>query len=628
MLLVSARRAVGDKAGARAALETLAHAQPGYASIHYELGLVLISMQEHGAAIEALSRVVELEPGHPTAWRLLGDALAKVGQAVDAASAYLRHFAASHKELRSLENALAAGKDQPDAAHALLTEYLAINPTDVFVSHMVAELEMRLGHHRDAEKRLAETLQLAPSFALARYTLAQALYKQTKIEEAIQQLDILLNEHPDNTACLNLKALSLLYLGKYDQSIACYEALLKEDSTEAACWVGYGHALKTVGRLDKAIAALKKAVELQLTLGEAWWQLADLKTFRFTLADVKTMRGELASDALTKENRALLHFALGKALEDTKDYARSFAEYAKGNAVRRQTVRYVADETTDRMRRSKALFTTDFFRAYEGTGCPSSDPIFIVGLTRSGSTLIEQILASHPMIEGTQELPTISSLAVQLRERDPALSYPEILRILEAQDFKRLGEDYIEQTRVHRKLGRALFIDKMPSNFHHLGLIHLILPNAKIIDARRHPLGCGFANFKQHFTHGQTYTYDLEDIGRYYRDYVELMAHFDSVLPGCVHRVIYEDVVANPEREARRLLDYFGVPFDAACLRFYENDRPVLTASAEQVRRPIFRDALEQWRHFEPWLGPLKSALGDVLDAYPAVPVFRQQGTI
>jgi tetratricopeptide (TPR) repeat protein len=469
-------------------------------------------------------------------------------------------------------------------------------------------------------------LRLAPSFALARYTLALALHKQTKVEEAIQQLNILLKENAGNVACLNLKALSLLYIGDYDRAIACYEELLREDSTIAPCWVGYGHALKTVGRLDKAIAALRKAIELQPDLGEAYWQLADLKTFRFAPADMKAMRREFASSSLTQENRAQLHFALGKALEDAKDYPRSFEEYAKGNAVRRQTVRYVADETTDLVRRSKALLTADFFRTREGVGCSSPDPIFIVGLTRSGSTLIEQILASHPLIEGTQELPTVTFLAARHRERGSVSSHPEIIGALDADDFKQLGEEYIERTRIHRKLGRAFFIDKMPSNFHHLGLLHLMLPKAKIIDARRHPLACGFANFKQYFTHGQTWSYSLDDIGRYYRDYVELMVHFDEALSGRVHRVIYEDMVADPEREVHRLLDYCGVPFDDACLRFYENDRPVLTASAVQVRRPIFKDALEHWRRFEPWLGPLKAALGDVLDAYPAAPRFSAEG--
>ena len=620
VLLVCAKRAAGDKAGALALLEELAQAQPNLASIQYEIGILSSAVKEHGKAAEAFSRTVELEPDHIQAWRRLGDELAKTGRTSDASKAYLKHFALSAGEMKSLEKAIAAG---PEPAEAALGNVLDANPTNVTASLMLAEIEVRLGRHGDAEARLVGILRLAPGFALARYTLALALHKQTKAGETIRQLDILLKEDAGNVACMNLKALSLVHLGDYDRAVATYEQLLREDSTVAAFWVGYGHALKTVGHIDKAIAALKKAVELEPDLGEAWWQLADLKTFRFAPADAKAMRKALAGPSLTNENRAQLHFARGKALEDARDYAASFEEYARGNAVRHQGMGYASRATTDLVQRSKALFTGDFFAAHKGVGCLSPDPIFIVGLTRSGSTLVEQILASHPLIEGTAELPMINVIAARLRaHKDGSAPYPEILANLGDEDFGRLGEEYIEQTRVHRKLGRAFFIDKMPGNFLHLGLLHLILPNAKIIDARRHPLACGFANFKQHFTHGQPWSYDLGDIARYYRDYVELMAHFDAVLPGRVHRVIYEQLVADPEAEARRLLDYCGVPFDKACLRFYENTRPVLTASAEQVRRPIFRDALEQWRHFEPWLGPLKAGLGDVLDTYPAAPSF------
>jgi hypothetical protein len=338
--------------------------------------------------------------------------------------------------------------------------------------------------------------------------------------------------------------------------------------------------------------------------------LANLKTFRFTPAEVAEMRKQLANPTSTQENVAQLHFALGKALEDASEFPASFEQYAKGNAAQRQTVKYSSDNTTGLVRRSKAFFTAEFFRAREGAGCTAPDPIFIVGLTRSGSTLIEQILASHPEVEGTKELPIVSSLTAQVRRERDDSSYPELLAQLSPGRLKQLGEDYIARTRVHRKLGRPHFIDKMPNNFLHVGFIHLVLPNAKIIDARRNPLACGFANFKQHFTQGVEWSYDLTEIGRYYRDYVDLMGHFDAVLPGRVHRVRYENLVANPEEETRALLEYCGLPFDPACLRFYENDRPVLTASAAQVRRPIFRDAVEQWRNYEPWLGPLKSALG------------------
>ena len=286
---------------------------------------------------------------------------------------------------------------------------------------------------------------------------------------------------------------------------------------------------------------------------------------------------------------------------------------------------YDADETTTQMRRTRAILGRSFLAARAGKGSPRPDPIFILGLPRSGSTLVEQILASHSQVEGTHELPHIPALAGRLAgpaRRESEGAYPDILAALSPAELAALGEEYLALAQVHRKLGRPFFIDKLPNNFPHAGFIHLILPNAKIIDARRHPLGCCFSGFKQHFAIGQAFTYDLTDLGRYYRDYVELMAHFDAVMPGRVHRVIYEAMVADPEGETRRLLDYCGLPFEAGCLKFYENDRAVRTASSEQVRRPIFTDATEHWRHFEPWLDPLKAALGPVLDAYPDVPSF------
>lgn len=612
MLLAGAKRAAGDAAAARALFEH--RKTSGIASVQFERGVLLSALNDPEAASEAFSQAATVAPNYPDVWRRLGDELAKLGRSKAASEAYGRHFAAALREPAVLEKAAA------DAEGDRLIAALANRPTDVFTMLLLAQLEMRLNRFDDAERRLAEALRLAPDFVLARYTHALALYKQKRLEDALRDLDILLQRNSADIASLNLKALCLTYLGDYPSAIACYEQLFAVDSAEAACWAGYGHALKTVGRFDEAVAAFRKAVTLDPALGDAWWQLADLKTFRFSPAEVKKLRAQLASGALTPESRAQLHFALGKALEDAKDFPASFAEYAKGNAVRRQTVKYAADATAALVRRSKALFSAAFFDARKGAGCAAPDPIFIVGLTRSGSTLIEQILASHPSVEGTQELPAVPSLVAQIRKENESAPYPELLARLSADRLTQLGEAYIERTRVHRKLGRMFFIDKMPANFLHLGFIQLILPNAKIIDARRHPLACGFANFKQHFTQGQEWSYDLAEIGRYYRDYVDSMAHFDSVLPGRVHRVIYETLVADPEGETRRLLDYCGLSFDPACLRFYENARPVLTASAEQVRRPIFRDAIEQWRNYEPWLGPLKSALGSLAGDYPAGP--------
>ncbi|HWA02115.1 MAG TPA: sulfotransferase [Rhizomicrobium sp.] len=613
--LAAAHRLAGDTQAAVEEFGRIAGAHPGSAAAQFEFGLAARAAGRHETAAEAFARTVALDPAHRQAWRRLGDGLAALGRTADAARAYQAHFRLGAREWKSLEAGIAAG---PGPARAALDAVLAVHPADVTIALMYAEIELRLGRHAEAERRLAEILSRAPGFAAARYTLALALHKQTKVADALRELDRLLDADPGNAACLNLRALSLVHLGDYARAIATYERLLAADPETAAVWVGYGHALKTVGRIEDAVAAYRKATALQPDLGEAWWQLADLKTFRFAQPDIRKMRKALSAPALADDSRAQLHFALGKALEDSGDFAAAFAEYAEGNAVRRRSAGYDAAANAGRVRRSTALFTEEFFSARRGAGCLAPDPIFIVGLTRSGSTLAEQILASHPLIEGTAELPAVNAIAARLEEEHGP--YPELLARLDRGEFAKLGEEYLALTRVHRTLGRPFFIDKMPGNFLHLGLLHLILPNAKIVDARRHPLACGFANFKQHFTHGQTWSYDLRDIGSYYRDYVETMAHFDAVLPGRVHRVIYEALVEDPEREARRLLEYCGLPFDEACLRFHENRRPVLTASAEQVRRPIFRDSLEQWRRFDPWLGPLRDALGRIVDAYPAAP--------
>ena len=358
-------------------------------------------------------------------------------------------------------------------------------------------------------------------------------------------------------------------------------------------------------------------------LGEAYFSLANLKTVRFDADEIAAMQGQLKRADLTGQDQLHLHYALGKALEDEGDYAASFEHYAQGAALRRGETDYDAEEITVRTQRSQSVFTRGLFAARQGWGCEAPDPIFVVGLPRSVSTLIEQIQSSHSLVEGTMELPDINAIAITLGHNAPkkkGVDYPANLAELDPDQLRALGEDYLARTRIQRKTDKPLFIDKMPNNFQHVGLIQLILPKAKIIDARRHPLATCFSAFKQHFARGQNYTYDLNELGRYYRDYVTLMAHFDEVLPGRIHRVFYERMVEDQAAEVRRVLDYCGLPFEDACLRFYENERAVRTASSEQVRRPIFREGLDQWRRFEPWLDPLKQALGPVLAAYPDAP--------
>ncbi|RAK64789.1 tetratricopeptide repeat-containing sulfotransferase family protein [Phenylobacterium kunshanense] len=576
------------------------------------------------AAAEAQAREILKAVGeHPQALRLLGAALRRQGDMQGAEAAYLRSVKASVGDPALVAAATALSENRLAAAEQTLRAVLRERPTDVAAIRMLAETGMRLGRYDDAEKLLARCVELAPGFAAARHNYATVLYRHNKPEAAIAELDRLLAEDPENPAYLNLKAAALGRIGEYEQAIAHYARVLRRHSGHPKTWMSYGHALKTVGRQAEAVEAYRKSLTLAPELGEAWWSLANLKTVRFSEADVGAMVGQLVRTDLGREDRFHLHFALGKALEDAGRWAESFDHYARGNALRREDLAYEAEETSLHVRRSRALFASDFFKARAGRGCQAPDPIFVIGLPRSGSTLVEQILSSHSQVEGTQELPDIVAMARRLGGRARKSSggvYPDMLSGLEAKELEALGEEYLARAQVHRKLGRPYFIDKMPNNWAHVGLICLILPNAKIIDARRHPLGCGFSGFKQHFARGQGFTYDLTDLGRYYADYVALMAHFDEILPGRVHRVIYEEMVADPEGQTRALLAHCGLPFEEACLRFYENDRAVRTASSEQVRRPIFTDAADHWRNYEPWLGPLKAALGPVLDSYPNPP--------
>jgi tetratricopeptide (TPR) repeat protein len=587
------------------------------------LGSALGALGRTKEAAAALKRLVQRQPKHPQAWRMLGDALSLLGHAAAADQAYARHLQASVNDPRLLEAAAALCDGKLAIAERLLRDFLRANPTDIAAIRMLAETGARLGRYEDAEALLARALELAPSFIEARHNYAVVLYKQNKTEAALLQTTQLLKHDARNPGYRALHAAALGNVGEYGKAIAAYEALLKEFPDQPKAWLSYGHALKTLGRSADGIAAYRRAITLLPSFGDAYWSLANLKTFRFELADLDAMRAQLARDDLAPEDRVHLHFALGKALEDARDYTGAFAEYEKGNAIRRPLLGYEASDTTEHVRRAKETFTREFFAARGGYGCLAPDPIFIVGLTRAGSTLIEQILSSHSQVEGTMELSDIAAMARRLggrKKKKDASAYPECLKSLSASECAALGEEYLARTRVQRKRGAPYFVDKMPANWAHAGFIKLILPKAKIIDARRHPLGCCFSNFKQHFARGQGHTYSLSDLGRYYADYVGLMAHFDRVVPGAVHRVFYERMIGDPEGEIRALLDYCGLAFEPACLSFHENERAVRTASSEQVRRPIYADSVEQWRNFEPWLSELKDALGPVLDAYPDVP--------
>ena len=566
------------------------------------------------ATLAALRRETALNPRRPQIWRQLADHLDVAGDRDGAAQAYLAHVrhAIHDPALMAAGSALHAG-NIPDA-ELRLRQHLKEAPTDVAAIRMLAELAVRLDRTEDAQALLERCLELAPAFHEARHNYAIVLNRLNRPEDAIVELERLLGVDPANPGYRNLKAVALCHTGDYAAAIEIYDDLLNRFPLQAPIWLSYGHALKTSGQQGRAIDAYCKCIEHDADFGEAYWSLANLKTFRFDHAQIEAMRQALGRE-LKEQHRIDFEFALGKALEDRGEYEASFRHYESGNTLRLRQIPYSAQENTARLRRAHETFTAEFFSSRADSGCPAADPIFIVGLPRAGSTLIEQILASHPQVEGTMELPDLISITRDLRG-PRAGTYHDALARCSADELRELGERYLARTRVHRKLGRPFFIDKMPNNFAHVGLIQLILPNAKIIDARRHPLACCFSGFKQHFAHGQNFTYGLDNVGRYYRDYVELMRHFDTVLPGRVHRVIYEILVAHTEDEVRRLLAYCGLPFDSTCLRFFENERPVRTASSEQVRQPIYTSGVDHWQHYEKWLEPLKTALGPALTDY------------
>lgn len=623
LLRAAALRRKGQAADAKIVLDRLLAAAPNWAKARYELGLVLARLSQGKKAIRELERAVALQPDLTNAWRSLGDQLTLEGDTEGADRAYAKHIASSTKDPELLEAAAALVDNRIAVAEELLRAFLMKHPTDVAAIRMLAEVAGRIGRYEDAENLLTRCLDLAPSFTAARHNFAIVLLRRNKPEEALKEVGALLRTDPQNPSYRTLYSAALVRVGNYLEAIENYEKLLKEYPNQPKSWMSFGHALKTVGRTDECIEVYRKSISMLPSLGEAYWSLANLKTFRFDDAEIDEMRRQLERSDLDHQDRLHLHFALGKALEDKGLYEESFQNYSKGNELAQSRSNYNEDEVALRLDRSKAVFTPALFEARKGQGSPAPDPIFVLGMPRAGSTLVEQILSSHSLVEGTMELPDIMAIANRLAGKGKASDeskYPEILAELPPEKLRELGEEYIANTRIQRKTDRPFFVDKMPNNFAHVGLIRLILPNAKIIDARRHPLACCFSGFKQHFAHGQNFSYGLARIGRYYRDYVMQMKHYDEVLPGVVHRVIYEELVRDTEAVVRGMLDYCGLEFEPACLSFYETKRAVRTASSEQVRQPIYSEGLEQWRYYEPWLGELRQALGDIVDAYPKAP--------
>jgi tetratricopeptide (TPR) repeat protein len=615
-MLAVAQRYLGRISTALATLERLEELHPDYPRLHQERGYCHVAQRSAAPAIAAFERAVALNPALPGSWRTLQRLYTMAGRRTEAdnAAAHVAKLATLPTAIVTARSMFADG--EIEAAESLVRRYLLEHGDHVEGMRLLAQIGMRLDVLDDAELLLETVLAQAPDYRPARYDYAQVLLLRHKHRQAREQIRMLQEAEPDERAYRITQATLATELGECEQALREYRRLLEETPDHAELHLSMAHTLKTLGRQQDAIEAYRRAAQVRPGYGDAYWSLANLKTYRFTDEELASMRAAEAAPRTALVDRFHLCFALGKALEDRGEYADSFSYYERGNALKKSECRYRPEFIERNTRLQIEVCTPELFAARRGYGDPSNAPIFIVGLPRAGSTLIEQILASHSCVEGTMELSDIPRLVQSLLGRESGGDrprYPGVLAELPAEDFKRFGARYLADTALYRS-GKPRFIDKMPNNFRHVGLMHLILPNAKVIDARRAPMACCFSNFKQLFASGQPFTYSFEDIARYYRTYVELMAHWDHVLPGKVLRVQHEDLVADFEPQVRRILDYCGLDFEPGCLEFHKTARRVHTASSEQVRRPINTEGLEQWRHFEPWLGPLAETLGELAE--------------
>jgi tetratricopeptide (TPR) repeat protein len=610
-LVVVSQRYLGRITDALRTLDRFEVIHPDFARLYQERGHCFRAVGETTAAIESYTRAATLNPSLPASWQALAEMCSKVGMSAQAESAARQaaHLAKMARPVVTAAGMLAEGNI--DGAERLVRQFLHTHNDDIEAMRLLAQIGMKLDILDDAEFLLESVLVFAPDYHAVRYEYTVVLSQRHKHARALEEGRKLLRIDPENRAFKTVYATACVGFGDHDEALRVFRELLTDAPQQADLHLSIAHVLKTLGRQQQAIESYRAAALARPSFGDAYWSLANLKTYRFYDDEIVRMRAQEAASASSLVDRYHLCFALGKALEDRADYEESFAYYERGNALKTREISYSADSLERSLGLQRAVFTSDFVASRQGVGCDRPDPIFIVGLPRAGSTLLEQILASHSLVEGTTELADIPRLVQRLAGRSQKNSpprYPFVLTELSAEQLRRLGQKYLDDTQIFRT-GKPFFIDKMPNNFRHIGLIHLILPNAKIIDARREAMACCFSNFKQLFASGQEFTYSLDDIGRYYRIYVELMQHWDAVFPGKVLRVQHEDVVGDLERNVRRILDFCGLEFESSCIEFYRTERAVRTASSEQVRQPIFSAGLDQWRHFKSHLDPLEAAL-------------------
>jgi tetratricopeptide (TPR) repeat protein len=587
---------------------------PRFARAQENLGHALLLLNRLDEAHSHLKLASALDPQSASARQKLGHVLAAMGKGDEADVVFEQGFELDAQRAQLAVAGEHLREQRFDECESLCKTMLQENPRDVNAMRLLARVAGQHEHWKHAEKLLRKVLQITPEFHDARIDLSRVLKNLDRIEEAVDCTSIAVAEMPRNAYALYMHA-SMLSLGNQaETALIFYRRAIQVREHHPAAWIGMGHLLKTLGKTDEGIEAYHKAIEQMPNFGEVYWSLANLKTYRFSDAQVADMERRLAEEALDEDSQVHFRFTLGKAWEDRTDWNKAFEYYEQACEIQRMRISHDPVEAAVINDRICEVFTADFLQDRQGSGCSKEPtPIFILGLPRSGSTLIEQILASHSLVEGTAELPDIAKITSGLSKRFPDMPYPEATSRLLPLDWQQLGESYLERTRRHRE-GLPFFTDKMPNNFPSIGFILTILPNAKIIDARRHPLDSCFGSMKQHFAHGQAWSYDQVEIGEYYLEYRRLMRHWQETLPGKVLEVRYEDMVNDQENQTRRLLAFCGLPWEEQCLRFYETDRAVRTASSEQVRQPMYNSSINHWRNFKAQLAPLLEVIGEELE--------------
>jgi predicted Zn-dependent protease len=641
----------GEAAAAQAQLQQILKRIPGEVNSQRVLALALFAQGRNSEGIAQLEAVIAAAPNFPHAmvdlaqayrlqgrlepaaallrkalnqdsslhdgWRLFADLLVGLGEFGAARRAY-QEFVNTDRYGTVLEEAKHfVSREQGPKAEAIFRRILREDANHIGALCGLAAVSLSAGHLKDAERLLKHALKQSAHMPLIRRGLAQTYLELGEWAECEAAVRHSLLIEADSPAAWVVLGSVLAHTMRQLAALEAYDQALALEPNQIRVALARGHVLKTLGRRAEAEAVYHRCLELQPDFGEAFYSLADMKNYVFSDAQVAAMEEVLRTSPNADQAQVQINFALARAFEQRKDFSQAFRHYAAGNVARRREAPFDAAGFEDKCRRVAATFSAPFLAARAGCGSEDRAPIFVVGLPRSGSTLVEQVLASHSLIEGTMELPNVLRYVRELDYEGGADTYPESLIKVPNDSFRALGQRFIKETQIYRS-GRPRFIDKMPNNFSHVGLIHLMLPKATVIDVRRHPMDACFSAYKQHFAQGQSFSYDLEDLGRYYRSYLLLMDHWDLVLPGKVFHLCYEDLVRDTETQVRALIAHCGLEFEPACLRFHETKRSVRTASSEQVRMPIYDSGIGYWRHFEAQLEPLRRSLGGALERFAA----------